>query len=341
MKNDIKLSIIIKALNEQANIRRTIESALKVTSLIGGEVILADSMSTDATIEIAKEFPITIIQLTDSKDRSCGIGAQLGYQHAKGEFIYILDGDMEISAEFVEEAINWMTNKPNYAGIAGLVEEMCLESLGFVARVKRAASQMCAGTVTHLAMGGLYRRSAIEQIGYLTNRNLHSYEEFELGIRLRACGWELYRLPIKAIKHYGYTLPAYQLLNKRWTSRYALGIGELLKSTLGKPHKNLLLKELNELRLYCANFCWWLIIIVELAAISSLLDIFLIIIPTLSLPFLLMIIKKRNISLAVYSIISWQYFTAGLIFGFYKTQKNPEEKIHSKILLSSNTDNLD
>ena len=42
--------------------------------------------------------------------------------------------------------------------------------------------------------GGLYRRSAIEQTGYLSDRNLHGYEEFDLGIRLRDAGWQLHRL---------------------------------------------------------------------------------------------------------------------------------------------------
>ena len=42
-----RVSIIIKALNEEARIEETIASALRAVALVGGEVILADSCSTD------------------------------------------------------------------------------------------------------------------------------------------------------------------------------------------------------------------------------------------------------------------------------------------------------
>ena len=48
-----RVSVIIKALNEQKRIAVSIESALTAISAVGGEVILADSCSTDRTVEIA------------------------------------------------------------------------------------------------------------------------------------------------------------------------------------------------------------------------------------------------------------------------------------------------
>ena len=44
------VSVIIKALNEEKHIARAIESALRAVSTVGGEVILADSASTDRTV---------------------------------------------------------------------------------------------------------------------------------------------------------------------------------------------------------------------------------------------------------------------------------------------------
>ena len=100
----VKVSIIIKTLNEEENIRRAIKSSL--AAIEGrGEVVVADSASTDHTIEIAKEFPITITQIKNPAERCCGVGPQLGYQHCSGEYIYILDGDMELKAAFLKRAI--------------------------------------------------------------------------------------------------------------------------------------------------------------------------------------------------------------------------------------------
>ena len=327
-----KVSIVIKALNEQNNIERALRSALAAAEAVDGEVILADSYSTDQTIAIAKQFPVKIVQLSDPCERSCGIGAQLGYQYAQGEFIYILDADMEISIAFLHKAIELMMQQITLAGVGGQVEEMQLDSLEFQARVQRSAEDMRAGEVDHLAMGGLYRRSAIDQIGYLTNRNLHSYEEFELGIRLRAAGWRLMRLPIISVKHYGHTMPAYRLLKKRWSSRYAQGVGELLRASLGKTHMPLLLKELSELKLYMGVFIWWIVLLTTLALVRPWTTAIFLFAVLLALPFAAMIIKKRNLALGMYAVIAWQYFTAGLLLGLLRKQTHPSGHISSSVL---------
>jgi len=96
LKNKVEISVIIKALNEEDNITRCIKSAKKAIKKLLGEIILADSLSTDKTISLAKKEKIKIVQLTNSKDRSCGVGPQLGYQHSQGKYIYILDGDIEL-----------------------------------------------------------------------------------------------------------------------------------------------------------------------------------------------------------------------------------------------------
>ena len=110
-----KVSIVIKTLNEESNIRRAIESSLAAIVDCDGEVIIADSVSTDQTIEIAKQFPILIVQLENAAERSCGIGPQLGFQHCSGDYVYILDGDMELDPAFLGVAIAAMEADPSWA----------------------------------------------------------------------------------------------------------------------------------------------------------------------------------------------------------------------------------
>lgn len=331
----IKVSIIIKALNEQINIERTLQSALAAVAAVGGEVILADSGSTDRTVEIAKTFPVRIVQLANPAEKSCGIGAQLGYQIARGECIYILDADMEISHEFLLQALLLIEQNANLAAVGGMVQEMQMGSLEFQARVLRDSADMQAGIVAHLAGGGLYRKSAIAEIGYLTNRNLHSYEEFELGVRLRAAGWKLMRLPLVSVKHYGHTMPAYQLLRRRWSSRYAQGVGELVRASIGKPHMPLLLKELKELRLYIAVIFWWLAIVVLALLLRPVSTMLIAVVLMMGLPFVAMVLKKRSFALGTYAVVAWQYFSAGLVLGFFRKQTTPTERI-ANVVLSTN-----
>lgn len=330
--SSVKVSIVIKALNEQANIERTLRSALAAASAVDGEVILADSCSTDDTIEIAKKFPVRIVQLANPLERSCGIGAQLGYQYAQGEFIYILDADMLIEADFLHQALELMAQDKNLAGVGGQLEEMHLESLEFKARVHRAPANLRAGEVDHLSGGGLYRSSAINQIGYLTNRNLHSYEEFELGIRLRAAGWRMMRLPVTSVKHYGHTMSAYRLLKRRWASRYSQGTGEIIRSSIGKAHMPMLLKEMTDLRLYALVILWWVMLLSMLIMVRPLSTMIAVFIALLVLPFFAMVIRKQDISLGIYSVVAWQYQSAGLLLGLIRKQTSPSDNISSNKL---------
>lgn len=327
-----KVSIVIKALNEQANIERTLRSAVAAATAVGGEVILADSFSTDNTVEIAKKFPVKIVQLANANERCCGIGAQLGYQYAQGEYVYILDADMEIEIEFLSQALVLMDKDKRLGGVGGLVKEMHLDGLEFKARVQRAAVDMSDGDVDHLAMGGLYRCEAINQIGYLTNRNLHSYEEFELGIRLRAAGWRLVRIPIISVKHYGHTMPAYRLLRRRWTTRYSQGLGELIRASFGKEHMSLLLSEMADIKLYLAVIFWWLALLMILAMVRPWPITIALFLSLLVLPFVAMVIKKRDFPLGIYSVVAWQYLSAGMILGLMQKQTSPSESVASKVL---------
>jgi glycosyltransferase involved in cell wall biosynthesis len=329
-----RVSIVIKALNEERGIEATIESALAAVASVGGEIILADSCSTDRTIELAMRYPIRIVQLASASERSCGAGPQLGYQHSCGEFIYILDGDMKMLEGFLPEAITVLESRPEVAGIAGRVVELNTESLEYVSREQRAAAEPHreAGSVDRLDGGGLYRRSAIEAAGYFSDRNLHSYEEYDLGVRLRSLGWTLWRLPRNAVTHFGHDAPPYSLLMRRWRSRYVCGLGEVIRGALGEPRLPMLIKGLRELRIYLAVLAWWLILgstIFWPATLNFRFAFFLLLLLT---PFFFMAWRRRSLVSAAYAVISWCFNTAGLVRGLIRSRRSPHEMIPSRIL---------
>ncbi len=313
-----RVSVIIKALNEERHVRRAIESALAAVQAVdgGGEVILADSLSTDRTVEIASEYPVRIVQLVDARDRSCGVGAQLGMAAASGEFVYILDGDMELDVGFLPAAIERLDADSRLAGVAGLVEEMHVVNEVFQRRQRSGeTTQPCANAIC-LHMGGLYRRSAVAPLGYLTNRNLHAFEEFELGVRLVDAGWRLERIGVTSVRHYGHTDGTYALLWRRWRTRHAWGHGELLRQAWRTKHLPLVLRHLSVYRVAAFVALSWAMLLAA-GPVSG-----------LSAPIWLAVIagwwllvvgiqgwRKRSLSAALYSVAAWHVNLFGLLRG--------------------------
>lgn len=314
------VSIIIKALNEEAKIARAIESSLAAVDELGGdgEVILADSLSTDATVSIAQRYPVRIVQLLLASDRCCGVGAQLGMSIAKGQYLYILDGDMELLPGFLPAALTRLQADPRLAGVAGLVEEMTIANQVFMRRKQAGDTARGGQHLNCLNMGGLYRRSAVAPLGYLTNKNLHAFEEFELGVRLVAAGWLLERLPVSAVRHYGHDDSTYALLWKRWRTRHAWGHGELLREALNTRHLGLVLRHL---RLYHVSafvlLSWFLLVALVAVLPAGLLEAMAILVGYWLAVVLVMALRRGSLGAAVYSVTAWHIGAAGLLRGLW------------------------
>ena len=326
------VSVIIKAYNEEKNIRAAIESSLAAVAEVGGEVILADGHSTDRTVELASEHPVRIVQLVNGNERCCGVGPQLGYQHSYGEYVYLLDGDMRMLPGFLAQALSFLAQHPEAAGVGGRLVELNTESMEYRERGLRAAAHLSPGEVDRLDGGGLYRRLAIEECGYVSDRNLHSYEEFDLAARLRARGWKLWRIPVDSVTHYGHDIPPYRLLQRRWRSRYAFGLGELVGAAIGQPHMRLIWRDLRELRIYLGVIAWWLILLEipfwqmpALARVCSFAAI-------ASAPLLFMAWRKKSWTRAAYSVASWCLAAAGLVRGLLQPRRPPDERIPSRLV---------
>lgn len=329
------VSVIIKALNEEARIAQAIESALHAVSGLAGEVVLADSLSSDRTVDIASAYPIRIVQLLDPDERSCGIGPQLGFQHAKGDYLYVMDGDMLLQPGFVQQALSFLAQHPEVAGAGGALAERNHANLEYRERSERMAqteAHRVPGPVDRLDGGALYRRRAIAEVGYLSDRNLHSYEEFELAARLRARGWKLWRLPVDAVSHHGHTTHALRLMWRRWQTRYACGTGELLRAAIGRPWWRLVVRDLRELRLYAAVVAWWGALVaaslLPLNAHERVVSIALLVL----LPLAAMTVRKRSGLRAAYAVLSWNVQAAGLVRGLLRRRRPPGQPIASRIL---------
>lgn len=325
------VSIVIKALNEEAKIGRCIECALAVLAELDGdsEVILADSVSSDRTIEIAQRYPITIVQLADASERGCGAGVQLGYQHSRGDFVMLLDGDMQLLPGFLPKALARLAAAPKLAGVAGLVEDTSIVNEADRARVASGALSKPVNSAPWLNGGGLYRRAAIAEVGdYAANRNLKAWEEAELGMRLTAAGWSLERIAVRSTLHTGHSDDTFSLFRKRWASRRAMASGVLVKQSLGKPWLPKLLLLLYPA--FLALSLWVVAIAVIGVGVASQRWDWAIrfgaLIAALAIAFVL---YKRSLKRALISVYLYHYMAAALLLGLRDPVKDPTAEIAS------------
>ena len=326
------VSVIIKTLNEEEKIAATLESALAAVAPFGGEVVVADSGSRDRTLAIAAAYPVTVARIEPPALPSCGIGPQLGYQYSRHPFLCLIDGDMVLDPDFLASALAFLDENPSFAGVTGHVEEKAVANLEFARRASRDAPEKRVGPVDRMNGGGLYRRAAIEDVGYFSDRNLHGYEEFELGARLRDAGWSLHRLDRRFVSHYGHTENSYRLLLRRWRSKYLFGIGELLRASLGRRYFLRLFGELPELKLWLAIYLWWgaslaLLVLMPDKALAVALVVGLVAAAVLAMG-----ARKRSLGMGLYTVVAWFFHAAALPVGFLRRRREPSAPIESRLL---------
>lgn len=323
----MRVTVGIKALNEEAHIAHCLESAVNAVAPFGGEVILADSGSTDRTLEIARGYPVRVVQFEDLAERCCGAGAQLAFQFAGGDYFYLLDGDMVLHPDFIARGIAHLEANPDVAGVGGRIVERNVESEEFQLRAAstEAAGHKQPGLVDQLDCGGLYRVAAICEVGYFADRNLHAFEEFELGARLRHHGWQLARIDAPAVDHFGHTASGYRLLWRRMRTGYAGCLGEIVRSALFRPQWRTVFR-LSHLWQSVVVIGWWVVLAVALLWRPWLA------IPIVAAPIAFLAWRRGTLSLGLYSFASWNVNATGLIAGLFRGRRPPAAPIAARQL---------
>ncbi len=330
----MKVSVIIKALNEEANIARAVESALRAVASFDGEVVVADSASTDRTVEIAMRYPVKVVQLEHATERCCGIAPQLGYQHSSGEYVYILDGDMDLDAEFVKTAIDMLDADPGLAAVGGFVPEMRAVNLQFRGRMKRVQQQRAKQPkeAKCLSGGGIYRRSSIESVGYFSDRNLRAYEEYDLGARLRLKGWRLVHLPMHAADHYSYMLSTVGLLWHKLRGGSYVSQGQIIRAAVENGYLDKVFRDIFALRLSSAIWLYWLAVLIALVASPHRAAVGGAALFGIVCGIILVASRHRSLYSGIFSIVNWHLSAFSAVLGFLKPRRSPMDRIASRTL---------
>ena len=329
------LSVVVKCLNEEKNLERCLGSLAAELSrqAYQAEIILADSRSSDRSIEIARRFDVTIVQLARAADRGCSSSGCLGWQFVRGRFMLLIDGDMVLLPGFLAAALAAMDDDERLGAVGGQLTEMS-DAIEYRERQLRRDPSQVPGLVDHVTGCGLYRTKAIADLGYFMNRNLHAAEEFELGLRLQSRQWKLRMLDVPCVRHYGHRDASLALLVRKWRNGLLRGYGELLRAAWGRSYFR---TALWYCRLPLAVLLWY-VSLVGLAWIACNCDplhrpiILLMMLAIAVAPFMGLLARKRSVGRAVYALTTLQFAAAGLVAGVLSQQVSPETPLDALVL---------
>ena len=224
------LAAVVICRNEErwiATCLRSVVTALE--SFPGAEVVVVDSCSQDSTVELARRFPVRVLELQPSKLRSAALGRLVGERVTRSRHVLFVDGDTEIRAEWVRAAVEYLEMHPRVGGVAGKLHELYFKGDRLVGE-----NPDCFGAgpepeeVDQLGGNAIYRRAALDSVGSF-DPYVVSYEEAELAERMRHAGSVVVRLPIVLGTHH--TGPAGTLaeLRRRRRENLIKGYGQALR----------------------------------------------------------------------------------------------------------------
>lgn len=183
------------------------------------EIVIVDDASKDDSVEFIKNnFPeFTLLQ---SKINSGYVGANnLGYQYAKkvkADFIYLLNQDTEIQANFLQPLYIFAKNN-KFGTLQSKLrlypETDKINTLGNVIHFLGFGYGSCGGCVDKndqkitkinyaSGAGELVSMKALADLGYLFDETMFAYlEDLDLGWSLKLLGYDNYLVPESVIYH--------------------------------------------------------------------------------------------------------------------------------------------
>jgi len=212
---NIRVSVIIVNWNGKQHLEECLTSLSKQT-FKAFETILVDNGSSDGSVEFVEtNFPVVKIVRLDKNEGFCR-GNNIGLQHARGDFIALLNNDTLVDMQWLEELYRAIT-KHSHVGIcascivnyysrdvldtAGDGFDLC--GVGYKIgegmpvtefQKERYVFGACAGAV-------LYRRSMIDEIGFFDERFFALGEDLDLSFRARLAGYKCLYVPGAIVYH--------------------------------------------------------------------------------------------------------------------------------------------
>ncbi len=201
--NSDPVSLVIPGRNCAGTIRQCLAAVVPLlhdpASRLRG-ILFVDDGSTDDTVEIVRQFPVTLVPGTGTGP---GAARNLGWRAAQSPLIWFVDSDCVAEPEALRRLLPHMAD-PLVGGVSGSYGNMRADSLlaGLIHEEIVARHRRMSRRVDFLAtFNVLYRRAVLEQVGGFDERYLKA-QDAELSFRVQGAGYSLNFELESRVKHY-------------------------------------------------------------------------------------------------------------------------------------------
>jgi N-acetylglucosaminyl-diphospho-decaprenol L-rhamnosyltransferase len=169
-----------------------------LSAIAGVPIVYVDSGSTDGSVDLARAMGADMVALdlsapfTAARARNAGLHRLLD-KHADVEFVQFVDGDCELTPDWLAVAVAALRARPQAAAVFGRLRERRPEASVYnrMCDVEWAAAPL--GEVDACGGIALMRTAAVRQVGGFDPAVLAA-EDDELCLRLRRAGWTVVRI---------------------------------------------------------------------------------------------------------------------------------------------------
>lgn len=213
------VSIVIPSYNSEKLINSCLKSLL-ATAYSNFEVIFVDDCSTDKSYKIAKEFgkrDKRLFIIRNKKNSGPSVTRNNGIKNAKGDYIAFYETDMESDPKWLTMLVNEMLKNPKLGGIQSKVIDLMnrtvinavgvkyiphvfgVISVGFGQPIKNINKPDYVGMG---AVGTIFRKDALDAIGFYDEKLVHNIDDIDLGFRMWVAGYKTKNLPQSITYHW-------------------------------------------------------------------------------------------------------------------------------------------
>lgn len=219
----VKISYIVITWNGLSFLQRLLQSLSGQLERADVEVVLCDNGSTDGTADYIRTHYPEVRYLSLAQNKGVAYARNRALEQAKGQYLFIVDNDLELTDEAVEALEQYMDTHPE-AGLSapsllfpdGSRQGNAKYYPGIIRKIRNVfgrgrrtidyRAQLDKGLPfePEYVIGAcqLVRREAFEAVGLLDEHIFYGPEDADYCLRMRQAGWQVVCVPSIRVVHH-------------------------------------------------------------------------------------------------------------------------------------------